>query len=210
MKRWFLRTAILCSVLLFSMTTVVAGAKTTVAHPVDYMKGVAKYLVADLTKHQKNLSHKVVARIIYERIIPHFDLGTMARSVMGRRYWRLATPAQRSQFQREFTDMIVNTYAAAVEQYDGDKIKFHPMRADYGKYRLISVSSVVIRPNGNRISVRYKLRRFGNRWKVYDFSIESISMVSSYRSQFSGVLHSKGVAGLIKRLKAHNRKVNES
>lgn len=178
-------------------------------NPVDYMSNVVNSLLASLDANKARLdNHRVVSRIIYEKVVPHFDLGTMARSVLGRQYWNEATPEQRREFIREFTDMIVNTYASAVEQYDGDKVKFHPLRTDYSKYRLISLSSHVIRPNGNKILLKYKMIRRGNQWRVYDFSIESISMVSSYRSQFSGVLHKSGVAGLIARLKEHNRKVN--
>ncbi len=186
-------------------------AETKLDNPVNYMKAVADTLLSELDRHQKSLgNHKLVARIIYENVVPHFDLKTMARSVLGRHYWSKATKEQRREFMHEFTDMIVNTYAAAVEQYDGDKIRFYPLRSDFNKYRLLSIHSVVIRPNGNKISVRYKLVRRKHHWRVYDFSIESISMVSSYRSQFNGVLHKSGVAGLIKRLREHNQKVARS
>lgn len=180
-------------------------------NPLTYMKTVTNSLLKSLDQNKARLgNHRVVSRIIYEKVVPHFDLGTMARSVLGRRYWNSATPERRREFIREFTDMIVNTYASAVEQYDGDIVKFHPLRTNYNKYRLISLSSHVIRPNGNKILLKYKMIRRGKQWRVYDFSIESISMVSSYRSQFSGVLHKSGVKGLITRLKAHNRKVNQN
>ena len=184
-------------------------ADDTVQDPLTYMKHVSTSLLASLNAHKADLgNHRVVSKIIYEKVVPHFDLGTMARSVLGRHFWDQATPTQRKDFIHEFTDMIVNTYASAVEQYDGDTIKFHPLRSNYDKYRLISLSSHVIRPNGNKILLVYKLIRRGKQWRVYDFSIESISMVSSYRSQFSGVLHKSGVEGLIARLKTHNSKVN--
>lgn len=220
-----LKTLLMASIVMLSANalTVQAAATTTtetpaatpkkpsLAHPVSYMKKVADKLLVELDRHQKSLSdHKLVARIIYEKVVPHFDLKTMARSVLGRRYWGKATKQQRREFMREFTDMIVNTYATAVEQYDGDKIRFYPLRSDFSKYRLLSIHSVVIRPNGNKVSVRYKLVRRKHHWRVYDFSIESISMVSSYRSQFNGVLHKSGVAGLIQRLKEHNNKVARS
>lgn len=191
------------------VSTASVYAEDGAQNPLTYMKHVSTSLLAALDAHKAQLdNHRVVSKIIYEKVVPHFDLGTMARSVLGRRFWSEATPEQRKEFIHEFTDMIVNTYASAVEQYDGDTIKFHPLRTDYHKYRLISLSSHVIRPNGNKILLKYKLIRRGKQWRVYDFSIESISMVSSYRSQFSGVLHKSGVAGLIARLKAHNRKVN--
>lgn len=200
--------AIVALALSISLTSVFAVDAT---NPLTYMKTVTNSLLSSLNQHKAELGNqRVVSKIIYEKVVPHFDLGTMARSVLGRHYWNQATPQERREFIREFTDMIVNTYASAVEQYDGDTVKFHPLRSNYEKFRLISLSSHVIRPNGNKILLKYKMIRRGKQWRVYDFSIESISMVSSYRSQFSGVLHKSGVKGLIARLKAHNRKVNRS
>jgi phospholipid transport system substrate-binding protein len=203
------RIAFLIAVLIMAVTNVSAQEQSQ--NPLTYMEHVTSSLLTALDNNKARLSnHRVVSKIIYEKVVPHFDLGTMARSVLGRHFWNEASPAQRSEFIHEFTDMIVNTYATAVEQYDGDKIRFHLLRTDYNKYRLISLSSHVIRPNGSKILLKYKLIRRGKQWRVYDFSIESISMVSSYRSQFSGVLHKSGVSGLIARLKEHNRKVNRS
>ena len=186
-------------------------AKPQVGNPVVFMKSVADQLLLDLDRHKGQLhNQKVVSRIIYQKVVPYFDVRTMARSVLGRRFWAKATQAQRKEFIKAFTAMIVHTYASAVEQYDDDIIKFQPLRTNYKNYRLISVSSLVIRKNGTKVLVKYKLIRSNGSWRVYDFSIESISMVSSYRSQFSGVLHKSGVAGLIVRLKSHNRKIKAS
>ena len=196
-----------------STTIVTPKIQASLISPVTYMKKIANGLTSDLRKHQSDLdNNRLVSKIIYRRIVPHFDLATMARSVVGRRFWGKATPKQRRTFEHEFTDMIVNTYAAAVEHYNPkDIIKFHPIRSNYAKYRLISVSSVLIRhENGNKVQVKYKLIRRHHKWHIYDFSIESISMVSSYRAQFSDVLNGKGMSALIHRLKKHNEKVNRS
>ncbi len=206
---FFKRFILLALSVVLAMSSLMVRADT-ISDPQVYMEQVTAQLLKALDQNKAQLSNKhVVSKIIYEKVVPYFDLGTMSRSVLGRGYWSEATPEQRSEFTREFTAMIVNTYATAVEQYDGDKVKFHPLRTNYNNYRLISLSSDVIRPNGNKILLKYQLIRRGDQWRVYDFSIENISMVSSYRSQFSGVLHKSGVAGLIVRLKSHNSKVNQ-
>src|SRR3990167_5354706 len=119
------RLIFLMMLVLFSMMSFKAGADES-QNPVAYMENVTNSLLNALDQNKAQLSnHRVVANIIYTKVVPHFDLGTMARSVLGRNYWNEATPAQRQEFIREFTAMIVNTYASAVEQYDGDKVKFH-------------------------------------------------------------------------------------
>ena len=69
----------------------------------------------------------------------------------------------------------------------------------------MTVRSMIIRHTGQKIGVDYNVVRSGDSWKVYDFSIENVSMVQSYRSQFSDVLPQQGMAGLLQRLKAHNK-----
>lgn len=207
MKYFFNQKWVLFIAAFFAVNVAIAAPSNgAVVNPVTYMKGVADNLLVSLNQNKSKLSNpKIVSAIIYEKVVPYFDVGAMSRLVLGRAFWNKATPAQQIEFQQQFTKMIVGTYAAAIEKYDDDKINFYPLRDGFDKYRLISVSSVVERRNGNKIHVSYNLIRSGNVWRVYDFNIEGISMVSSYRSQFSSVLYQAGVAALIDKLKAHNQ-----
>ena len=202
-KKWLL--AILLCV---AVTTVFAAPSDggAVVNPATYMKGVADNLLAALNQNKSQLSNtKVISNIIYQKVVPYFDVGAMSRLVLGRTFWTKATPEQQAEFQVQFTKMIVGPYAAALEKYDDDKINFYPLRDGYQQYRLLTMNSVVERRDGNKINVSYNLMREGNVWRIYDFNIEGISMVSSYRSQFSNVLYQAGVGALIDKLKAHNQ-----
>ena len=44
------------------------------------------------------------------------------------------------------------------------------------------------------------LRR-DDRWLVYDVSIEGVSLVGNYRSQFNQIIHTSGYASLAQRLR---------
>jgi phospholipid transport system substrate-binding protein len=48
------------------------------------------------------------------------------------------------------------------------------------------------------------MRKTGNDWKVYDISVEGISLVLTYRSEFDAVVKQEGIEGLIKRLTQKN------
>ena len=61
-----------------------------------------------------------------------------------------------------------------------------------------------MRKNGQVIPITYSLSKTSSGWLVYDFSVENISMVNSYRSQFASTLSSSGMGGLIKKLHNHN------
>ena len=85
------------------------------------------------------------------------------------------------------------------------KMKFHALRGGYNRSKL-TVRSVVLRRNGQQIAINYRVANRGGSWKIYDFSIEGVSMVQSYQAQFLGTLNQAGLAGLINKLRSHNDK----
>lgn len=192
---------LLCLLLVF-MVPVSWALACQKPQPVAQMSCVADNLLASLKKNQANLSkRRVINTIINQRIVPYFDVNTMAKSVVGRRFWFKATPAQRGEFTRRFKRLIINTYAAAIEKYNGDIVKFYPLRQNKG-YSIVTVRSLIERPSGQKVPVTYFMRKKGGHWKVFDFSIENISMVQSYRSQLSGDLHAGGIALVNRKLKS--------
>ena len=200
MKRYtkhFLILILCCMIAPFTFAAAVVS-------PTDQLQQVANKMISQLENNKTQLkSMHVIRRIVNQVLIPHVDLGRMASSVVGR-YWRTATPQQRAQFEKEFSYLVTTTYASALSSYDGDQVKFQPIRGDYTANQTMRVSSEIVRKNGQRIPISYDVVRQGSQWKVYDFSIESVSMVQSYRAQFAGVLAQGGMPALLSRLQSHN------
>lgn len=165
------------------------------AAPVEMLKSVASQMISQLDQNQGHINSQVVSSIIHRVLLPHVDLETMSRSVVGKEYWNQATPAQREQFKRAFTNLVIKIYSAPLSSYNGETIEFKPLRDGSGNR--VQVESIVSRKNGQRIPVNYRLVQSGGSWKVYDFSVEGISMIRSYRTQFDGILQQKGMAGLL-------------
>lgn len=176
-----------------------------VTSPVTQLQNIANQMVKSLEQNKSHLSNMNVIRgIVNRNLLPNVDLTRMSASVVGR-YWRDASATQKSQFKKEFAYLVTTTYAAALSSYDGDKVQFYPLRGNYAQQSTVSVRSLIVRASGQRIPVDYDLVREGSQWKVYDFSIENVSMVQSYRSQFAGVLSTSGISGLLQQLQQHNR-----
>ena len=172
--------------------------------PVNQFQNIANQMISSLDKNRSSLSNiSVIRRIVNKILLPNVDLNRMSASVVGR-YWVSATSAQKEQFKREFAYLVTTTYAAALSSYNNDKVQFYPLRENITNQQTMQIRSVIIRQNGQRIPISYDVVRAGNQWKVYDFSIENVSMVQSYRSQFSNVLASGGMSTLLTRLKQHN------
>jgi phospholipid transport system substrate-binding protein len=192
---------LLVALMLLIVTPFCFAAATS---PATQLQQIANRMVTQLESNKSKLhSMSVIRRIVNQTLLPTVDMDRMASSVVGRD-WRSATDAQRTQFKKEFSYLVTTTYASALASYDGDKVNFQPIRGDYATSQTLRVNSMIVRKNGQRISITYDVLRSGNEWKVYDFSIEHVSMVQSYRSQFSGVLASGGMPALLTRLQGHN------
>lgn len=176
--------------------------------PIISLQDIVNKMIAALQQHQSQLKNnpQLINQIINQQLLPYIDVDRMAGSVIGRHYWKTATLAQRKLFIREFEKMVVSTYSMAFSFYDEDQIKFRPLRSRVANQKEVNVESVILRRNGQRIPISYNLVNNGRQWKVYNFSIEGISLVQSYRSQFSGVLAQGGLAALLEGLVAHNRR----
>lgn len=184
----------------------VIGTSLAVGNPVTMMDSVANKMINALKQNKSRLSQKgVITNIVNANLIPHVDLVRMSASAVGRKYWLSATSSQRGKFIGEFKDLMISTYAAALSSYDDDTVRFYPLRGGYDK-RIVTVQSVIQRTSGQKIPINYNLVNNKGDWKVYDFSIENVSMVQSYRSQFAGDLARSGLSGLIDKLSSHNKK----
>ena len=198
-KRLFLSMALLlCSV-----------AVIAAQNPVVMLQQVSSRLLTQLVRQKATIKnnqavlHSIVGRII----VPYFDLNVMSRSVVGRNYWKNATVSQRNEFKKEFTRFVTRTYSIALSDYNDERVLFYPIRGGVGNKKRVQVYSKIERRSNPSISMNYRLYRTSNTWQIYDFSVEGISIVQSYRSQFANVLSQKGMQGLIADLKSHNQGV---
>lgn len=173
--------------------------------PLPLLQNTSNQMLAALQKNQAVLKTKppVVYGIIQRILLPHFDTTGMARASLGRA-WGTATPTQRQRFTKEFTTLLVRTYAAAFAQYTNEQVQFFPPRGNISGKTQVQVDSQITRPNGQQISVSYHMAWQGSQWKVYDFSVDGVSMIQSFGSQFAAQLSQNNLDALIQELARRN------
>jgi len=143
--------------------------------------------------------------LVQRYVVPHFDFARMTQSAMGR-HWRAATDEQRAALTREFQEMLVRTYAVALLNYSGQQIEYLPLRAAAADDDVL-VQTKVSDAGAPSIPIDYRLSRSVGNWKVYDVTIDGVSLVSNYRSMFAEQVQRAGVDGLIKQLSDRNRQL---
>lgn len=162
--------------------------------------------VLNTIKNDKDIqsgNQQKIFALAEEKILPNFDFERVCRMVLGKN-WKSATPEQQAVFQKEFRSLLLRTYATALGKYKNQVIEYKPMRAEPGA-KNVSVKTQILQPGGQPIAVDYSLVKDDNGWKVYDIVIESVSLVTNYRSQFSNEIRTNGLDSLNKKLAEKNK-----
>ena len=120
------------------------------------------------------------------------DLPVASQRVVSR-YWKKSTKEEKKEFIELFTKVIVNTYASLLNQYNNEKVEYLKEDIKKGKYAKVDTNIVLI---DKKIPVNYKLLLRKEQWRIYDFSAEGISLISTYTSDYKSTLKRGGLAGL--------------
>jgi len=119
-----------------------------------------------------------------------YDMDTIGRFALGR-YWNVATPDQRTEYQKLFREMIVRVYSNRFKDYKGQKFETRSHRADGGKDTLVS-SFIVPTDGAAEVQVDWRVRQTGGGFKVVDVVVEGVSMSVTQRSDFASVIQRGG------------------
>lgn len=144
-----------------------------------------------------------VAQLVETKVLPHFNFNRMTQLAVGRN-WRQASPAQQRLLVEEFRTLLVRTYTTAFTQYKNQTIEYRPLRMAPADTDVI-VKSLIKQPSGQPIAIDYRMEKGKGGWKVYDVTIEGISLVENYRNTFNNEIQRSGVDGLIKALADKNK-----
>jgi len=137
-----------------------------------------------------------------EKVLPLIDFEEATRLAVGRA-WAQATPEQRRKLVEEFRRMLVRTYSNAISVYEGQTMKVLPVRMKPGDTEA-TVHNQYIRAGGTPLPVDYQMHKTDQGWKIYDITVEGVSLVLTYRSEFDAIVKQQGIDGLIKRLEEKN------
>lgn len=141
--------------------------------------------------------------MVRTRVLPYFDFPLMSRWVLGR-YWRQATPQEQQEFTNEFRALLVRTYATALLSYSGQKIVYLPFHGNLSG-QTVMVRTLVQQNNGGPdVPVDYSFNKEPQGWKVYDVSIDRVSLVTNYRTTYANRIESEGLPALINSMKHMN------
>jgi phospholipid transport system substrate-binding protein len=128
-----------------------------------------------------------------------FDFTEMAKSALGYQ-WKKLTPQQQQEFTNVFISFIEDSYLSKLNDYRGQKVQFIRASQDGADYAQVNTN--IVREGGkDPIHLDFRLMKEGGTWRVYDVTVDAISIIANYRNQFNRVMNNQGYDTLIKDLK---------
>jgi len=140
----------------------------------------------------KTISNEEKKSRITEIVKDKVDLPVVSQRVISR-YWKKASKEEKKEFIALFTQVIVNTYASLLNEYTNEKVEYLTEEIKKGKYAKVKTNIVL---TDKKIPVNYKLLLRKNQWRIYDFSAEGVSLISTYKNDYKTTLKRGGLAGL--------------
>ena len=161
---------------------------------------VLKQIKANSAEYQ-NHPEQLYA-LVDEVVLPHFDFAAMTDLALGR-YKDKVNAKQKAQIVKEFRTLLVRTYGKALLEYNDQVLTYLPITGSEvdGK---VTVRTQIEQPSGFPIPLNYRFKHDGQDWKVYDITVDDISLVTNYRSGFARQIRKKGIDGLIELLRNRN------
>ena len=193
--------AAFAAVCIFGTSAAVSAAEQT---PEAIVKIASEKLLIEV--RERNLEFRADPEKFYgfvdKVIVPHFDWPYITRLILARN-WGSATEDQRARFASAFQTMLIRTYAdALLEYHDAADVQWLPTQAGTTDKDLV-VRSQLNRADGRPpIPIGFAMLKRDEAWKVYDITIESSSVINSFRGQYNAEIRANGLQGLIERLES--------
>ena len=126
-------------------------------------------------------------KIIFE---PMIDFRRVSASVMGKKYYLMATPEQRSNFVNIFKDSLLDTYAETLAQWGDSTISTNfPDKLHEDGVLNIEVKQT-LDTGTSKYPISYKLRKSSEGWKIVNIIINGVNLGLTFRNQFQALAKS--------------------
>lgn len=181
-------------------------AAADASDPSKLIEDCAQRMLKDLDAHRAEYRKDPtrINKLVDEVLLPHFDTQYAARLVLGK-HWRGASQDQRQRFIDAFYKSLLENYGSALAEFTADRMRVLPYQGEADADHA-TVRTEVKRSDGTRVPVSYSMRKTEEGWKAWDVTIEGISYVKNFRTQYGAEIEEKGLDAVIKRLETEGVK----
>lgn len=127
-----------------------------------------------------------------------FDFELMAKIALGKESWSSIGEEKQDEFTKVFEEKIKKSYVDKFELYNDQKVKIISLEP-HNKTRL-QLKTELIGKEGN-YEVNYNFYEKNSDWLIYDVDLLGVSIIQTYRQQFSGLLKEKSFDEMLEQFK---------
>ena len=140
---------------------------------------------------QKNIPFNKKGEQIIKIIDEVFDYELMARIALGKETWDTLSEQKQKKFTKIFETKLKNSYIEKLELYNDQKVKIIGLNP-YKNARLQLETELLGKEGTYKINYNfYNKSKDSEQWLIYDVDLVGVSIIQTYRQQFSGLLKEK-------------------
>ncbi len=172
---------------------VVASGLASAAEPKAVVEGKVAEIKAIVAtdKTDEGVRSKVTA--VFESFT---DFEEFSRQTL-KTAWDKLTPPQKALFVDKYRQLLHKSYIKHFKANRPLEVVFRTEVEVVGDKALVPTS---VTSGDTKADVDYKLTKSGETWKVYDLEIDAVSLMRSYRKQFTKIYETDGFDALIKKI----------
>lgn len=154
--------------------------------PTDYIRQNVDAVLSIITapEYQDATSKDEMLRRLEVVVDNFFDAQELSKRAVAQ-HWRLFTEPQREEFQQLFLALIKSVYLKRSLEYTDEVVIYNQ---EILKSETLAEVYTTVTSSKLNVPVTYFLIKREGVWRVYDVSVENVSLVRNYRSQFQSIL----------------------
>jgi phospholipid transport system substrate-binding protein len=166
-----------------------------------YVTDLGKKALAVISDSAKSKEEKNTA--LEKMFIANVDIDWIGQFVVGR-YWKAANEEQKKQYMENYKNFLVSHYTSNFAEFTNANFEVTRVVPDESGGNTVTMR--IKRPQAEDLVVDYTVRKnSAGAMKVYDITVEGVSMITTQRSDFSAVIAQNGFDYLISQLKTRSQ-----
>ncbi len=163
-----------------------AAANTTTSAPRDVIVKAIDQITARIKNERKKLQSdpNYAKQLVSEELAGLVDFKRITRLVMGS-WFSSASREQKYRFLDVFKQSLIDTYAAGVTLYQGQKIEVLPMEKDDIRGNRAFVRMKMTTDSGTVIPVSYTMVKDDGKWMVGNVIVSGLNLGKTFKQQFA-------------------------
>jgi len=160
------------------------------------MESKTKQVIAILKNSSLSMKEKEKRSI--KLMDPIFSYKTMAKISLGKK-WKTLTKKEKQTFVKAFEHKIKHSYIDKLKLYKNQRvITGQPKKVRKNRIRL--TTEIVGNNETYKIVNAFYKKKHTNQWYIYDVKLAGVSIIQTYRKQFSDFLKTKSFQALLNSL----------